>query len=442
MSQRLRAIALALMIGSVGFPTSSQADPPSKLSWEACVQEAAAQNPDLRAARASYEASLSQARGARGSFLPSLSGNLGYSYGNSSSSTFSSNPDTNTAGLTTQSAKGRGSYTANLSLSQGIFSGLSDLGKLRQDQASARASQAGLRIAEAKMAFELVTAFEGLTYAQAYIHLAEQIAARRQDDLKLVELRFESGRENKGSVLLSRANLDQAKLDQLEAQHELEVARTELAKALGREEVDSVEVTGEVPVSDPPSKAPDFKSLALSTPEYAQSVASSESADAAVTVARSAFFPSLNLVGTYARQGADFFPSNERWTVGAGISFPLFRGGKDYYATQSALSSRSAADLTRVSVSRQALLKLRQAYNSFVESVAKLQVDLSFEKAASVRAEIARSQYNNGLITFEDWDLIENDLIGRQKSLLQSRKDRVLAEASWNQARGQGVLPQ
>ncbi|MGZ3696004.1 MAG: TolC family protein, partial [Bdellovibrionota bacterium] len=67
-------------------------------------------------------------------------------------------------------------------------------------------------------------------------------------------------------------------------------------------------------------------------------------------------------------------------------------------------------------------------------------VDQGFRDAATVRAEIARTKYNNGLQTFEDWDTIENDLITRQKAYLQSKRARVTAEAAWEQAQGIGVL--
>jgi hypothetical protein len=49
--------------------------------------------------------------------------------------------------------------------------------------------------------------------------------------------------------------------------------------------------------------------------------------------------------------------------------------------------------------------------DAFVEAVEKTKVDNSFWEAASTRARIARQKYNNGLLTFEDWDVIENDLI-------------------------------
>jgi outer membrane protein TolC len=58
----------------------------------------------------------------------------------------------------------------------------------------------------------------------------------------------------------------------------------------------------------------------------------------------------------------------------------------------------------------------------------------------TLRAEIARSKYNNGLTTFDDWDLIESDLINRQRAVLSSQGNRVVAEAAWEQAQGRGAL--
>jgi outer membrane protein TolC len=120
---------------------------------------------------------------------------------------------------------------------------------------------------------------------------------------------------------------------------------------------------------------------------------------------------------------------------------PLYSGGKDYYATKSAASSLEAAVSNTDSTEHQLLVNLKQTHAGFVESVEKLKVDQAFLEAATTRAEIARSKYNNGLMTFEDWDIIENDLIQRLKTFLQSQRDRVIAEASWELAQGKGVIP-
>jgi outer membrane protein TolC len=97
--------------------------------------------------------------------------------------------------------------------------------------------------------------------------------------------------------------------------------------------------------------------------------------------------------------------------------------------------------MTRLSTDRQLLVQLKQAYVTYVESVAQLKVDSSFREAAAMRADIARKQYNNGLLSFQDWDTIESDYIKRQKNYLASKRDRVINESNWEKALGRGVIP-
>jgi outer membrane protein TolC len=317
------------------------------------------------------------------------------------------------------------------------------LGKVRQAKANAQAAFANLRLVKAKVSYDLKSAFEGFVYAKAYEKLTQEIIQRREDNLKLVQMRFQSGRENQGSVLLSQAYLNQAKYDDLQARNAEKVAQAQLARVLGEDEWTRVTVQGQVPIQPVNmNESPDFRSIALSTPDFEQAKAQEESAESAITIARSQFFPTVTVTGTAGKQGTTFFPdTTNRWTVSVNLSIPIFNGGKDYFSTKSAISSWVGSLKSRENGSRQVLAKLESAYASYTESVLKYQVDESFQKAANVRAEIARTKYNNGLLSFEDWDIIENDLISRQKVFLQSKRDRVTFEAAWEQAQGKGVIP-
>ena len=51
-----------------------------------------------------------------------------------------------------------------------------------------------------------------------------------------------------------------------------------------------------------------------------------------------------------------------------------------------------------------------------------------------------RHKYNIGLLDFENWDIIENELINYQKQELLSVRDSVNAEANWEQAIGQSAF--
>ncbi len=416
----------------LGWTFCAWAGPPTVLVWETCVQEAAANNPDLRAARANLNAAAYSAKGAYSGYLPQLSAGASYNDISGSGAAITSASATTTSQST---------YNASISLSQNLFAGYQDQAKVAQGAANREASTASLAAAKAKLSQDLKDAFIGLKYAQDNVLLTEKIMHRLEENLRLVELRFESGNENKGSFLLTKASLAQARYDHLQAQQDLVSAQTQLARVLGRGDSGVLEVRGDVPLTEPGAAAPDFQQLVRQIPDYQQVAAQQKSAAAGVTLARSGLYPSLDLSGSVARVGDNWFPDSTRRSVGLNLNVPLYSGGKDYYATKSAVSSLDAAASNTDSTERQLLVKLRQTYASYVESAEKLTVDQAFLDAATTRAEIARSKYNNGLMSFEDWDLIENDLIQRQKTFLQSQRDRVVAEAAWEQAQGKGVIP-
>jgi outer membrane protein TolC len=417
----LRSILVALLF----LTLSSWAETTAVLSWEACVQEAAANNPELRAARANLDAAGFTAEGAYSGYLPQLSAGAAY---------------TDTSGSAAATTTSDTTYSTSVSLSQNLFAGFQDRAKVAQSAANRDVTAASLAAAKAKLSQDLKSAFVGLKYAQENVTLTEDIMQRQNENLRLVELRFESGNENKGSYLLTKASLAQARYDNLQAQQDKVSAQAQLDRVLGRGETEGLEVRGDIPLTEP-GKAPDFRQLAREVPDYQQAAAQQKSAAAGVTLARSGLYPSLNLSGSVGRVGDNWAPDESRRSVGLNLNIPLYSGGKDYYATKSAVSSLEAAASNTDSAEHQLLVKLKQAYASYLESAEKLKVDQAFLDAAMTRAEIARSQYNNGLISFSDWNLIENDLIQRQKSYVQSRRDRVVAEAAWEQALGKGVIP-
>ena len=425
---------LAALVGTAAWaPAPSHAATP--LTWDAALARAAAANAELAAARAEVRASEYQEAVARGAFLPTLSANVGYDRNDGRAL------GTGATGAGTL-AGGGDSYSATLSATHNIFAGGADTAKSERARAQTRLARARMQAVKAKISYELKTAFHGLVFAQAYEQLTQEIVRRRVGNLRLVELRFDGGRENKGSVLLSQAYRQQALYDQLQARNATRIARAQLAKLLRADTtVEYAAADGGVPVQTPAPELPDFRTLAQTTPDFVQAAARAEVADADVTVAHAPMLPNLSVSGARGRYGEDFFPDgDERWSVGVNLSLSLFSGGRDYYGVRGARATQYAAGETRENVLRETVARLEQAYASYREAVAKLDMDASFHEAALVRAEIARRKYNNGLLSFEDWDLIENDLIARQKVILQSRRDRISAEAAWEQAQGKGAI--
>lgn len=389
-------------------------------------------NNNLKSAIATERATYYQNNAAASGFLPQATATLTSNRGNNGNST---NPS-----LTTVQSGVTQAYTGSVAITQNIFSGFSDVGKFDQAKANNMVSQANVNIVKAQVSYDLKYAYGNLAYAKESVTLLDQIIKRREDNLHIIELRFKSGMENKGSLLLARAYLDQAKYDRMQGANLIETARAQLCRAIGTSDCKAYNIASEVPITKPSAEKIDLKTLVEITPQHLQASAQEQAAKAGILIAQSSFMPSLNLTAAKGQRGTSLFPQNDYWSVGMNLTFPFFTGGKDYYTTRSAYSTSSAARENRENIDQQILVNLKQGYNSYIEAVTKLNVDENFKEAAKLRADIARNKYNNGLLTFENWDVIETDLINRQKNYLQSKFNRITYEAAWEQARGLGAF--
>ncbi len=394
------------------------------ITWDDCVSETRVNNLQIKTAREDLSSYKYQKKALWNEYLPSVSGSLDASRGNSNTSTSN---DTS-------------SYSASLTARQNLFSGFSSLSKSQKAEANIESQSATYRSVKADVSYDLWQAFSLVLYAQDYIKLSEENIKRRKDNLDLVQLRFEGGMENKGSYLLSKAALQEAEYDQLQAQHLLQTAKQQLASVMGRKEIaEDVKITGELPLSDP-EKNINIHSIVEQLPEHQAAVAKSKAYKADLRLARSYFYPSLDIMGQTSKFGSSWPLPNNQWSAMVSLSVPLFNGGRDFYSTYSADSKWSASLFEQQQTDLDLLYQLRQTYNSFLDSIEKVKVYKSFVEAAKTRAKIARSKYNTGLLSFENWDIIENDLINKEKVNIQALRDRRIAEAAWMRSQSKGVF--
>lgn len=395
------------------------------LSWTDCVRELQETNPELQAARENLEKAKADLKAAYSPFLPQISANAGASRSSAES-------DDGHLQAT--------SYKTTLSANQSIFSGFRDVAELRRNQAALASAEAAFQAVKAGLSFNLTAAFSRLLYAQDFVLMANQIADRRKDNVGLVEMRFEAGRENKGSYLRSKAYYRQALFDVNQAKRNLKAAQQNLASAMGRPVGTGLTVTGEWSVGEA-TEAPAYLELARQTPEYLQALAQTKIAREGVRSATSSFWPDWSVSGSVGRFDDEFFPQRDQWSIGTTISLPLFTGGRDYYALRKAQAEQRATEGRLANTVNTTAAMLEERFTTWQNALELLEVQAEFLQAAEIRSEIALRQYQNGLLSFEDWDLIENDLIEKKKAMLAVRRDAVVARANWEKALGIACIP-
>jgi len=393
----------------------------SALTFQSCVESLNQSNPELLSARESLSSQEELAKGAYSAFFPTVNASIGMSR--------------NTPNRVLEPQ-----YSGALSVSYNLFSGLRDRARVRIARANLEIARANLDSVRARVSFLLRQAFAQSVYARENIALTRGIRERRAQNERLVRAQYETGRENEGSYLVSKGLLEQAIYDERVARDQAVIAAQNLAHVLG---YDSTEPTaeGEVPSENPPDGV-EVEALLRLTPAYRTQLAKIDLAEASFESARSGFFPSLDLAGTLSTLGNQpTFQDRKQLGIGLTLTIPLFSGLSTFRDTRSASALQEVAHQNQVSINFETLTNLRQALFTYQQSLQKLKVDLGLMNAATVRATIARKRYNHGLLAFEQWDIIETDLINRQKNALASKRDRIIAESNYRQVQGLGDAP-
>ena len=408
--------------------SASAAFAENPLTLDECLAEAGENNPDLAASRSAVQKAKYDYKASYGDMLPQVSANAG-----SSRSRAESGAD--------NLATTRDSASYGLSASQSLYTGGRNRAAVDQGSANLQAVTADLGARRATLSYDVRNAFAQLLFAQEQIELTRTILKRRQDNLDLIQLRYEGGRENKGALLLTQASARDAEYGVAQAERFLRVAQRQLARVLGRDESDLIQVSGKLEAGRPMSDA-DFETLAADTPTHRRAVAQLRAARAGLDSAKSQYFPELAANASAGRSGEDWMPEQDEWFLGVSLSFPFFQGGKNVMNVRGA-----GAELQRVEANLRAtdadlVLVLQQTLADYADAVDRTEVQSAYLNAQEVRAEIGRSQYASGMLSFEDWDRIENDLIGSQKDDLAGRRDAVLAEANWDKVQGKSRLPE
>ncbi len=426
--------AIGLAMGIAGGcavhaePAPSGSDVPgAQLTWEDCVRMATRQNPDLQASREAVLNSDAVRMGAYSALYPQISASFGDTRGYTG------------ANLTSPSNYST-SYGEQVSLSQTIFNGFATKGNIDAARAQLNLGFANLNGEKASLSFNLKTAFAQLLYAQKLIKINRDVLGIRESAARLVKLLYEGGSEDKGNMELSQANLDQAVYSLDQAVRTRDLSGVQLAVYIGRDLPAPVLAEGELRTGVLPAK-PDFKNLALLTPVYFQHKAQVDAAAAGVTTANSGWYPTITAAASASRSDSQFPLKNHGWSAGFSVSYPIFQGGATYFDVKAASASlRQALDNLR-SGTNDAALTLAQMFKGMVDAEDNVRIQRELLDATALRYKIADADYRNGLMTFEDFNNITNAYVGQQQSLLSAQLSAVVAEASWEEARGLGAIP-
>jgi outer membrane protein TolC len=390
------------------------------LTWQDCFARTVNNNADLAIARLRLKEAEALLKRQQSVYYPQISAGAERAVGGGK-----------TGGSDWNSNEG---LSASLNASYTIFDGFGNRARVTRTEAELYAEKANFDQTYSNIEFDLRRAFSDQLYTQELLELTRSIAARRADNARLVGMRYEGGREHKGSLLLKQAQLTEALYNVEEAQRALELARRRLASLMKQTSFPDFMVRGELRADEPPSGV-SLDELARQTPSYHSAEANLKAAEQGFIVTRSERFPKITASASLGGKGESDIKT-ESWETGIAVSLPIFTGGRLSQDIIIAGLQREQSRLNAEKTMLGLLNDLQAALNTYRDRYAVLSVQAAQLEAAETRATVARTQYQQGLISFQDWDTIENSLITAQRNWLTSRRAADQAEAAWQNAMG------
>jgi len=409
------------------------------LLWQDCVKEAKKNHPDLVSAFEKIKQAKASKEITRSAYLPQLNFDASeVTTKNASFGASGSSVELVSASSSSGSSKSNRSTTYQFEVSAGqlLFDGFKTSFDLSSNERSITASKYNYDVTSSNIRLRLRTAYVNLLSVQEYLKVAQEIEARRKQTLELVKLRYEGGREHKGSLMTSEANMIQAIYDVAQASRDIYLYQRQLTKELGRSKFSLMTVTGDLEVKDQARMFPNFEDIAETNPLLKQLIAQKEAAKFGLKSAYANFFPQIYANGTAGNTSNRWFPDKNEYSIGTSITFPIFDGGNRIATAQKAKGVLGQSQADEKSGRNGVIFTLTNTWTQLQDAIDNVEVQRKALEAAQERAKISTAEYAIGLLLYDNWIIIEDNLVSAKKSYISAQNASLVAEADWVQAKG------
>lgn len=362
------------------------------LDWDAARRLAMANNPSVKAARASME-------------------QAGYAYLSVSGLNYYINyqPDINIgaskAGWTGNVGPATTGWDAGVTVTETLLN-FRTASTVRTSLLAKEKAESDYQAASASARQTLAAAFANLLFAQKEIDVQKKILGMRVSKAKLIRLKYESGMESRGNTLLAEAQAERDAVSVKQAERQLVITQRDLLEAIGLEGNIQVTASGDISV---PVFTLDEASIARALESSPGIVSAKKTLEAAKERARSArysAYPTLKASQSYGWSDDSESLLEKSWSLGLNLNIPLFGGGPTSYFNDLAAAKRSLAAAEENFKAKRISLaaSLRSGYDRYLSAVETAKANVSMLTATEECYKEAQITYMAGKLSFIDLD--------------------------------------
>ncbi|MEA3135333.1 MAG: hypothetical protein QOG17_3179 [Gammaproteobacteria bacterium] len=399
----------------------------------ALIERALASSPTLEAAQAALRQANENTAAERGSFYPSVSGQI---QGQRQKATAAAIGQPGSILYTLNSASEDVSYT------------LDALGGIRRQvealQAQADYQQFALEASYLSLTANIVTAAVTEASLRAQIAATEDIAQSQTTQLDITQRRVTAGGASRADVLQQQTTLQSTLASLPPLRSQLAQQRNQLATYVGslpadysgaEINLDSLTLPADLPVSLP-------SKLVEQRPDVRQYSALLHQATAQIGVATANMLPQLTLTGSYggeATKFSDVFSSSSVvWSLIGGVTQPIFKGGQLVHQRRAAVAAAQQAAANYKSTVITAFQNVSDTLYALQADADALAAQTTAERSAAESLTLVQAQYKSGGASYLQVLTAEQSYQNAAVGLVKARAQRYADTAALFQALGGG----
>jgi outer membrane protein len=323
---------------------------------------------------------------------------------------------------------------------------LYDFGRTAGATAAARgnreAAAEGVTVSRQDVAFRAKAAWYLVLAAEKQVEASRKTLAAREGLARQAEEFFRHGIRARVEVARTEAFLFEGKSLLIRAENNRNLARLELANAMGLGSLEERPLIDQETISDAfaDSATEDLSSLrqeALQNRgELKQLSSLGDAASASLRSARSGHLPILSGTASYGEAAQSILPEDQIWGLGVNLTLPIFSGFATQEQVREAEASIHGVKARQKNLRLQVTKEVESAWLEIGETMARFAASSKEATAAEESLRLSMELYREGLGTLIAILDAQAQAMNAETALIQAGYDQKIAKARLDRALG------
>jgi outer membrane protein len=327
-------------------------------------------------------------------------------------------------------------YNLNTTINQPLFTGGFNLATYRSAKIGVDLSKETLETAKRDLVLQVRVGYFSILRAEKFLDVAQQQVKQFEAQLEVTKAFFEVGIVPKNDVLLAEVNLANARQSLVKAANDVATAKASFNILLRREVNTSLEVVDILAYKAfPLSYEQSIEEALRLRPEVKTAQLNIDQAKEGVKIARSGYFPTINLLGNYSRysdeldlsRGVNF---NDSWSIQALATFTLWNWGNTAFKVGENKVKVTQAQDSKNQLIDSITLEVKQDYLNMLVAEKNLSVAEKAIEQAEENLRMNEERYKYQVAT-------QTDVVNAVTLLAQARVNYYGALSDFNIAKAQ-----